>query len=131
MLNASSIRERYTAVSRDLNERARRLFGAAEARTAGHVGITASSRTTGLARSTIGSGLKDLGNPDSLLGSIPRLLELLQYRRQVNRKTLEGSRNPDRDAQLEHINAAVVVIRAAVATELLSKPPLDFTVRRF
>jgi hypothetical protein len=37
--------------------------------------------------------------------SIPKLLDLVQYRRQVNRKTLEGSRNPDRDAQFEHINA--------------------------
>ena len=171
-----AIRERYAAVSRDLNERARRLFGAAEARTAGHGGITASSRATGLARSTIGRGLKDLGDPDSLLGkvrrpgsgrpaltakdttlledlrqllepatmgdpmrplrwvskshaklaaalcemghqiaksSIPKLLDLLQYRRQVNRKTLEGSRNPDRDAQFEHINAAAVAMQAA------------------
>jgi Rhodopirellula transposase DDE domain len=38
---------------------------------------------------------------------------LLQYRRQVNRKTLEGSRNPDRDAQFEHINAAAVAMQAA------------------
>jgi hypothetical protein len=45
--------------------------------------------------------------------SIPKLLDLLQYRRQVNRKTLEGSRNPDRDAQFEHINAAVVAMQAA------------------
>jgi Rhodopirellula transposase DDE domain len=176
MVDASAIRERYTAVSRDLNERARRLFGAAEARTAGHGGITASSRATGLARSTIARGLKDLGDPGSLLrkfrrpgsgrpaltakdttlledlrqllepatmgdpmrpllwvskshaklaaalwamghqvakSSIPKLLDLLQYRRQVNRKTLEGSCNPDRDAQFEHINAAVVTTQAA------------------
>jgi len=38
MADASSIRARYAAVGRDLNERARRLFGAAEARTAGTVG---------------------------------------------------------------------------------------------
>src|SRR3984885_11643376 len=176
MLNASSIRERYAAVSRDLNERARRLFGAAEARTAGHGGITASSRATGLARSTIGRRLKDLDDSGSLVGkvrrpgsgrpaliskdttlledlrqllepatmgdpmrplrwvskshaklaaalcemghqiaksSIPKLLDLLQYRRQVNRKTLEGSHNPDRDAQFEHINAAAVAMQAA------------------
>jgi hypothetical protein len=66
MVDGSSIRERYAAVSRDLNERARRLFGAAEARTAGHGGITASSRATGLARSTIGRGLKDLDDPGSV-----------------------------------------------------------------
>src|SRR3984957_13812683 len=45
--------------------------------------------------------------------SIPKLLELLKYRRQVNRKTLEGSHNPDRDAQFEHINAAVIATQAA------------------
>ena len=45
--------------------------------------------------------------------SIPKLLDLLQYRRQVNRKTLEGSRNPDRDAQFEHINAGVLAMQAA------------------
>jgi hypothetical protein len=42
--------------------------------------------------------------------SIPKLLEGLGYRRQVNRKTLEDSRNPDRDAQFEHINAAVTAM---------------------
>ena len=45
--------------------------------------------------------------------SIPKLLGVLEYRRQVNRKTLEGSRNPDRDAQFEHINAAVIAMQAA------------------
>jgi hypothetical protein len=45
--------------------------------------------------------------------SIPKLLGLLKYRRQVNRKTLEGSHNPDRDAQFEHINAAAIAAQAA------------------
>jgi hypothetical protein len=45
--------------------------------------------------------------------TIPKLLEQLQYRRQVNRKTLESSRNPDRDAQFGHINAAVIAAQAA------------------
>jgi hypothetical protein len=45
--------------------------------------------------------------------TIPNLLERLQYRRQVNRKTLESSRNPDRDAQFEHINTAVIAMQAA------------------
>jgi hypothetical protein len=40
-------------------------------------------------------------------------LGLLKYRRQVNRKTLEGSHNPDRNAQFEHINAAVTATQAA------------------
>ena len=39
---------------------------------------------------------------------IPQLLERLNYRRQVNRKTKEGSHHPDRDAQFEHINKQVL-----------------------
>jgi hypothetical protein len=68
-------RERYAAVSRDPNERARRLFGAAEARTAGHGGITASSRATGLARSMIGRGLKDLDDRGSglVVTTVPKV----------------------------------------------------------
>ena len=176
MVDASAIGERYAAVRRSLNERGRRLFAAAEARTAGHGGISATSRATGIARSTIGRGLKDVDDPGGLAGkvrrpgsgrhaltvtdptllddlrrllepatmgdpmrpllwvskshaklaaalcalghpigksSIPKLLGLLGYRRQVNRKTLEGSRHPDRDAQFEHINAAVMTTQAA------------------
>ena len=176
MIDTSAIRERFAAVSRNLNERSRRLLAAAEAKTAGHGGIAAASRATGIARSTIGRGLKDLAAPGGLSGevrrpgggcptlaakdptllgdlrrllepasmgdpmrpllwvskshaklaaglrgmghkiadsSIPKLLGLLEYSRQVNRKTLEGSRNPDRNAQFEHINAAVIATQAA------------------
>ena len=176
MIDPSAIRERFTAVAQDLNERARRLLAAAEAKTAGHGGIAAASRATGIARSTIGRGLKDLAAPGGLSGavrrpgggcptlvakdptllddlrrllepatmgdpmrpllwvskshaklaaalremdhkiadsSIPKLLGLLQYRRQGNRKTLEGSHNPDRNAQFEHINAAATATQAA------------------
>jgi hypothetical protein len=176
MIDISTIRERFTAVGQDLNERARRLLSAAEAKTAGYGGIAAAHRATGIARGTIGRGLKHLAEPASLSGvvrrpgggcptlvekdpalleslrqllepatmgdpmrpllwvskshaklaaalramghkigdsSIPKLLGLLKYSRQVNRKTLEGSHNPDRDAQFEHINAAVVAAQAA------------------
>jgi hypothetical protein len=176
MIDTSVIRERFTAVGRDLDERSRRLLAAVEAKTAGHGGIAATSRATGIARSTIGRGLKDLADPASLSGevrrpgggcptliakdptllehlrqllesttmgdpmrplmwvskshaklaaalremghkisdgSIPKLLGLLKYSRQVNRKTLEGSHNPDRNAQFEHINAAVIATQAA------------------
>jgi len=59
MVNVSTIGDRYAALRRSLDERGRRLFSAAEARTAGHGGVSAASRATGLARSTIGRGLKD------------------------------------------------------------------------
>lgn len=176
MIDTSVLRARFTAVERDLNERSRRLLAAAEAKTAGFGGITATSLATGMARSMIGRGLKDLAAPKQLFGevrrpggggptliekdptllenlrrlvepatmgdpmrplmwiskshaklaaalrgmghkvadsSIPKLLGLLKYRRQVNRKTLEGSHNPDRNAQFEHINAAVTATQAA------------------
>jgi len=43
-----------------LDERGRRLFIASEAQSAGYGGIVNASRATGVARSTIGRGLKDL-----------------------------------------------------------------------
>ena len=158
-----------------LDERGRRLFAAAEARTAGYGGVSAVTRATGIARSTINRGLKELdasnaapkirraggGRPaltrtdptllEDLLellepvtlgdpmrpllwvskshaklalalrdmghrvsaSRIPQLLERLGYRRQVNRKTKEGGRHPDRDAQFEHINSQAAAFQAA------------------
>src|SRR5258708_20101331 len=72
MTDPSVIRERFAAVEPDLNERSRRLLAAAEAKTAGHGGIAAASRATGIARSTIGRGLKDLASPGSLSGEVRR-----------------------------------------------------------
>ena len=60
MIDASAIRIRYEALGAELDERGRRLFAAAEARAAGLGGVSAVSRATGIARSTIGRGLKDL-----------------------------------------------------------------------
>ena len=60
------------AVGRGLDERSRRLFAAAEAKTAGHGGIAAVFRATGIARSTIGRGLKDLTDPEALTGTVRR-----------------------------------------------------------
>ena len=194
MIDTSAIRDRFTAVDQDLSERSRRLVAAAEAKTAGYGGIAAVSRATGVARSTIGRGLKDLADPGSLFGevrrpgggcptliekdptllddsrqlvepatmgdpmrplmwvsksraklaaalremghkitanSVPKLLEALKYRRQVNRKTLEGSHNPDRNAQFEHINAEVKAFQAAgqpvISVDTKKKEPVgDF-----
>jgi hypothetical protein len=60
MIDETAIRERFAAVSEHLDERGRRMFAAAEARTAGYGGIAAVWRATGIAASTIGRGLKEL-----------------------------------------------------------------------
>ena len=55
-----AIRTRYDAVSPNLDEKGIRLFAASEALAAGRGGIAAVSAVTGIARSTIGRGLKEL-----------------------------------------------------------------------
>jgi hypothetical protein len=60
MIDEDSLRERQAAMLPHLDERQRRLFAAAEAKAAGYGGIAAVSRTTRIAASTIGRGLKDL-----------------------------------------------------------------------
>ncbi len=175
-MNESAIRSRYEAMGLRLDERERRLFAAAEARSAGYGGVSLVARATGIARSTINRGLKDLAARDSatsrirrrgagrpaltrtdltLLGDldillestihgdpmralkwvskshaklalalrgkghrvsasrIPQLLERLGFRRQVNRKSLEGGNHVDRNAQFEHINTQVAAFQAA------------------
>ena len=48
------------------------MHAAAEALTAGHGGVAATSRATKVARSTIGRGIKDLREPGSLAGKVRR-----------------------------------------------------------
>jgi len=65
VIDTSAIRRRYEAVAPHLDERGLRLFAASEARAAGRGGIVAVSQTTGIARSTIGRGLRDLDSAAS------------------------------------------------------------------
>jgi hypothetical protein len=60
VIDESAIRQRYEALSPVLDERGRRRFAAAEATAAGLGGIRAVNRATGIARSTIGRGLREL-----------------------------------------------------------------------
>src|ERR1035437_5361245 len=61
MIDPSAIRHRFVALLPHLGERGRRSFAAAEARSAGYGGIAAVARATGIAPSTIGRGLAELG----------------------------------------------------------------------
>jgi Rhodopirellula transposase DDE domain len=164
---------RFSKMADHLTERARRLFAASEAMAIGHGGISAVSRATGMAASSIGRGVAELkgmergegpemvatrsrkpgggrkketdkdpsllpdliallesttrGDPESPLlwtarsqhnlaealkakghnASRPMVVRLLKqagYSLQSNRKKLEGSQHPDRNAQFEHIS---------------------------
>lgn len=56
----AKIRERYQAIESTLTERGRRLFVASEAIAFGYGGVAAASRATGMARSVIGAGMKEV-----------------------------------------------------------------------
>jgi len=73
MVDFIAIRARYAALSHHLDERARRIFAATEAKTAGVWRIVAASRATGMAVSTIGRGLKELAAAGELdIGRVRR-----------------------------------------------------------
>jgi len=176
MIDQDRIRERFTAVSPQFDERARRLLAATEAHAVGYGGIAAVSQATGLAPSTIGRGLQDLaaetplapgrvrragGGRKTLVDSDPalradllklvepdargdpmsplrwtckslrrlaaelanlghqvsrtvvgELLKAEKFSLQGNRKTREGGKHPDRDAQFGHINTSVTAALA-------------------
>jgi hypothetical protein len=44
--------------------------------------------------------------------TVAKMLTALGYSRQVNRKTKEGRRHPDRDRQFQHINSRVLAVQA-------------------
>jgi len=90
MIDMQAIRQRWEADGSKRDERGRRLFAAGEARAAGWGGLAAVSSITGLARSTIGRGQKELDAPP-----------------------LGRESHPDRDAQFESINAEVFAAQAA------------------
>jgi Rhodopirellula transposase DDE domain len=63
MIDWRGIEQRWAADGSKRDERGRRIFAASEVRAAGRGGLAAVSQITGLARSTIGRGLKDLDAP--------------------------------------------------------------------
>jgi len=177
MIDRQAIRLRWEVDGSRRDERGQRLFAASEARAAGWGGVVAVAEITGLARSRIIRGLKDLDAPALDCGRVRRegggrhvitktnktllpdlkrlvepatrgdpvrplmwvsksheklakelttrghrvspntigrlLVEELEYSRQANRKTHEGSSHPDRNAQFDYINAQVTAAQAA------------------
>jgi hypothetical protein len=72
MIDEDAIRYRWDTVGRKLDERGRRLFAAAEVRTAGWGGLAIVSRITGLARSTINRGEDNLDAEPLAKGKVRR-----------------------------------------------------------
>ncbi|MGH2741172.1 MAG: ISAzo13 family transposase, partial [Thermoleophilaceae bacterium] len=66
MIGEAAIGERYRALAGELDERRRRLWAAAEARSAGRGGIAAVARATGMAENTIRAGLRELESGETL-----------------------------------------------------------------
>jgi len=73
MIDEEAIRYRWGSVGSKLDERGRRLFAAAEVRTAGWGGLAVVSRITGLARSTINRGEDDLDAAPLPQGQVRRV----------------------------------------------------------
>lgn len=171
MVDVKTLRQKYVGMEPVLTERSRRLWAATEALALGRGGIALVERATGVSRSTISRGIRELesgktleggrtrrpgggrkratekdkklwvdldalveptasGDPTSALRwtskSVRHLAEELQamghevshrlvadllhkdgYSLQANRKTLEGSQHPDRDAQFRYLNDRV------------------------
>lgn len=55
-----SIREKYASISGELNERSRRIWAASEANSLGYGGATKVHQATGISRSTIHIGMKEI-----------------------------------------------------------------------
>src|ERR1700730_16916106 len=72
MIDTHAIGQRWEADGSKRDERGRRLFAASETRAAGWGGLAAVSSITGLARSTIERGLKDLDAPPLAVGQVRR-----------------------------------------------------------
>jgi hypothetical protein len=72
MIDECAIQYRWETVGCKLDERGRRLFAAAEVRTAGWGGLAVVARITGLARSTINRGGDDLDAEPLAKGQIRR-----------------------------------------------------------
>src|ERR1700730_18850612 len=72
MIDTRAIRLRWKADGSKRDERGKRVFAASEARAAGWGGVAAVAEITGLARSRIIRGLKDLDGPALAPGPVRR-----------------------------------------------------------
>lgn len=64
MKDTDLISERHKILSPFFDEKSRRLMTAVKSKVIGHGGISIVSKSTGVSRTTISTGLKELNNPD-------------------------------------------------------------------
>ena len=96
-----AISTRFKSLKLMFDEKNRRLWAAAEAQSAGKGGVSAVHRATGISRTTIHQGIRELnrqGHPISDR-TVGRLLHEMGYSLQANCKTSEGKQHPDRNEQ--------------------------------
>jgi len=100
---------KFAALNQEWNERQRRLWAASEALCLGYGGVSLVSRATGLSRTTLHLGIRELESGDTL--SKHRVRRVGGGRKKVKdiqptrADTLDGGTNSDRNAQFEFINA--------------------------
>ena len=73
MADEQALKQKVAQLWPHLDERARRLFAANEARHLGHGGVSVLSRVSGLSRVTITKGLRELDAPPLPVGRVRRL----------------------------------------------------------
>ena len=96
------IRRKYRALQPEFDERRRRQWAAAEARDLGWGGVTAVAEATGLSRTTIGAGMKELVLPPKR-----RAAEAVRVRRPG------GGRRPLSETDPELLEALEALIEPA------------------
>ena len=97
----ATIRAKYVDLAPLLNERSRRLWAATEARAVGYGGIVTVARATGLSRTTVATGLREL-DADGLPETAGRI-----RREGGGRKRLVDS-EPGLDAALDQLIDPIV-----------------------
>src|SRR6266545_3555676 len=110
-MGTRALSQKFSLIWPHLNERARRMMAASEARQLGHGDPESPLRWTSKSTRALATELTTQSHPISH-EKVAQLLRDMGYSLQSNRKTEEGNDHPDRDAQFRHINEEV---RAALA----------------
>jgi len=112
----AQIQRKYAALSVEMDERRRRQWAAAEARELGWGGVTAVARATGLSRTTITAGMRELD-----LSAEQRAREALRVRR------AGGGRKPLVDTDPELLAALEALIEPSTRGD--PESPLRWTCK--